>query len=160
MYFLSDWGSRNVTTHNGRNTHEVLHRAKVRVNWKGLGEEISDTLLNAEQTLADTIAQPVKPHVNRLGTGDLEGVVGQTDATCVIAEKDCWGLGMTECSSYNTNPNSLALSEISGTVFSLCRRRDDKVEIAKTGPLKGKGASFQPKKAWMPTRLRARYSVR
>ena len=70
---------------------ELPCEVHVDVSWQRLREEVRHVLLlgdpsDAELALADAVAQPVEPHVDGLGLGDLDRVVGQAHCGRVVAD--------------------------------------------------------------------------
>jgi hypothetical protein len=65
-----------------------------------LGEEISEVeerrdIREVKQTLTDSIAEPVKSHIHRLGLFGSYSSVGKANGTLIITEEGGRGLGVT-----------------------------------------------------------------
>ena len=63
------------------------------VDWQGLGEEVSDVVrtfypFDGELALLNSVANPVKTHIDGFGLVSFGGAIGDADGTGVVAEYD------------------------------------------------------------------------
>jgi hypothetical protein len=70
---------------------EEKHQGAMYMNWKGLGEEISNVVCSFdpsdfELALANTVMHPVVAHFDGFAAAHLEGIVGYADGTEVVTE--------------------------------------------------------------------------
>ena len=76
-----------------RSVDEVRHEGLVDVDGERFGEEISEVAgtfppLDGEVTLADTVADPVKAHVDCICAMKLDRVVGDANGTGIVTKDD------------------------------------------------------------------------
>ena len=81
-------------------------------------------------TLTDTVADPVKTHVNGFGAVELDRVVGYADGAGVVAEDDGGWLGVAEGDGDGTQPFADAGEHVQAGVFTFCNGSNDDVDDA------------------------------
>lgn len=82
-------------------THEQGEQGLMNFNGERLGEEICQVVstsspLNDELSLAHTIANPMKAHINGLAAFGFDRVRGDAHSTFVVAQQECGVLRVTQ----------------------------------------------------------------
>ncbi len=112
--------------------HDVGHEGLVPLHGKRLGEEVSEIVgsllpCNDKVTLVNAVAQPVKSHVDGLGSLGLYRVVGHAHGTFIVAKDESGWLGVAENMKNGADPFAdLGIDEC-GTILGFERGRHDHV---------------------------------